>query len=707
MNCFFYTSIQATTKFIVAISLIATLHDVYSNDEEKTKLEFTNCEWCHQFSEAQINYFAGLSWLNGDYLQNNRELNYREPFDFLFGYDSRYWNDDLLSTLSIEYLNENNQSLYFSFQNPGKYKFKLYHNSLLWYFGDAQINLYTHYGGDIASLPAGWQPIESTNDLTASNTKFQDFESTTEWLRQGMSFDYTPNTNWRSGLELDSTHYKSQQLQAGSMLTTVTNFPLQRDFTNDQLTAYLAYQKDHWQFKTSYLLSLLKNQYVTTFWENPFITINNNYREIPFTQTPDNKFHQLTLSYVNQLTPSQRLQLNGAWGKGRQDDYLALPFDPILGYDNSLIFSNAHLNVSTSNIRVNYSNRLYRNLRLNYRYQTDNRKTKANQQIKELWSNANGSDYDNFNTIYARNFDYQKQSHQLNFNWRINRYLRLNSNNQWRDYKRVHDSISSEHLKHVVRLNVLAADNYDFSFSAGTSHRKGNINWYYWDASSPLDERNILSRFHANNFNRQEWRMNSNWFINKSNSLAFDYQKQYDRYPNVVEGIMRAKHATSYLGYHHGFNDSLTGSIFMSRELSLSTQLGGIDGETLPWQSQYQDEIVTTGLNLNYLPKSSEWRYKLSLLNGDFSGDQHTQSVLNEEPFPTIKRQQTKVKFEPIYQLNTITKLNMLYQYERLSNRDWQQDLLTIDEVPKLIPSTLIAPEYNLHFIAFTIIVTL
>ncbi|WP_164503644.1 MtrB/PioB family outer membrane beta-barrel protein [Pleionea sediminis] len=705
-----FSSTQPLLKLIALVTLFSAENNSVANDKNTDllpeMLEFENCEFCNQFTESYLRYYAGLSWLNGHYLKNHRELNYQEPFDFSFGFESQHWNNNLLLLFNIDYLNENNQELSFSFEKPGLYHFQLYQNARLWHTGNSQISLFTQHNGYNAALPDGWQPIASTDDLTSSTINFQNFEPSNELLRQGIRFDYSPTHPWKSGVKLSSDNYKSQQLHAGSILTASTFFPLQKDFTNDQLTAYLAYQTEKWQLKSSYHLSLLQNKYTTTFWENPFVSINNNYTEIPHSQLPDNKFHQISLSYVNQLTSSQRLHLNGAWGKGSQDDYFAQPFNPLQGYETALPQETANLKVNTSNIKINYSNRVKNNIKLNYRYLLDERQSKHYLLTEHLWSSSNTANDTEFNVIYPRVLDYKKQNHLFNLNWRINKMMYLSYKSKWKNYDQLKDSIKSDEAKHAFRLNIFPTENYDISLSAGRANREGSISRYYWSADTSFEERNILSRFHANKYNRVEWHINNNWLINHKSAVMIDYKNQWDRYPKSPYGIQSAKHSIAHIEYQHTLNNSTHSSFYIDRELSRSNQIGGIQDDTLPWSSEYRDYIVTFGINLSYQPNPSEWQYKLAILNSQFYGDQHTQSVLNEEPFPTIRREQTKIKFEPIYQLNPITTLNMLYQYERLNNRDWQQDLLVIDEVPKLIPPTLIAPNYNLHFFSIKVVIT-
>ncbi len=670
-----------------------------STDEDNTTE--SNCQPCEQYVTNHFNYAMGLAWLNAEQAYNHPELDYSPGFNIQGRLDLRYWQDkETLTQLSWDYWDQDAQQIKFVHQKPGTFRLL---TEGIWsgnHYDNKPSTYFQNISGWQISLPSNWVLLESTEGLAANLVTPQTIDSKIQRRRLLLQLDYQQPSDWQSGMNLSSQQVKSLRMTMASLLTSATSIPLISDYTTDSLSTYLTYQQTEWQLRGEYSIALFQNRFTATEWQNPFIGPAGYPLHLQYSQPPDNKFHQFSLLYAHRFDHRRSLSVTAAQGEGKQHD------THLLFNDGSVFDSGASAGaqfagqVKTRNIRSHFTQGFAWPMKLHYHFNLDERE---NQSTSMYYSTLADMDtitrWEQFTLLNRGSFDYRRAQHKLRYSWRIKPWLKLQTRHELENYKRQQKQIESDEKKHKFNIQVTPLSTFNASLQLGYVSRDGNFNDILVTLDPTLEQHSLLSRFHASQFDRRWQQLRLQFNPSLDSTLSWETRWQNDHYPNANQGVESAQHKTQHLDFTKMVSDNNSFGFFLSHEQSKATQLGGETSLNSAWQSHLHDHIVSLGAHWSFQPKDDRWQHRVTVLNSQFKGEQQTHTILNEAPFPLLKRQFFRLDLNSDFQINTRLKLKLMYRYERQNNRNWQDDLMTVDNVSRLLPATLLAPDYKIHLV--------
>lgn len=550
-------------------------------------------------------------------------------------------------------------------------------------------------------LPLDWVAAETTAEMALRQTP--DFSLKTRHQKAFLNFEYKQQDNWRTGFQIHRQQTQGAALLGASILTTSSLLPAPRQSTTNALDAYIAYIQTGWQLKMAYALSLFNNENTTLSWQNPFVEIMPGSGHGQMSLEPDNRFHQVTLSF-NYWFDRAQLSMSSGFGQGKQDDDFApVTVNPLLIAESlseggTLSKDSLDGQVNTQNWRVRLTAQPGQDWRLTTSYRFDLRDNKTRRSIYPQVVTDSFIAASRANTPY----DFQRQQGEVKLSWQPDPLFKIHAAVEQDNMQRRHQekNKTGENTQWLeVVINPLRY--FDVKVKVKGKNRDGHDPVVVDPLSA--EDGNIIQRFHTADLRRREIRAESGFYPLEWMSFALSFSQQKDDFTRTQYGLKAGENSIRSVDVSLTPEGDYAYFLFYSREKQHSLQTGLEDYSNIDWFANNQDLVATYGANLVYLHPEVAWQIKARLLLSDFAGDTQVALLGNEPAFPRLLRRLTRLELDASYPLNEKTALKLAYIGENYHSSDWQQDFSLLDKVPRLVSAGQTPPNYRIHLVALTL----
>ena len=228
------------------------------------------------------------------------------------------------------------------------------------------------------SLPGDWfadtpPPINRTRDMDQLADSLRSVDIDTKRKTLEIGGDFKTNSPWQLSASYKNVSKEGLSTLSGPVGTSPGNtrvalLPEPVDWNDHQLDFGLGYSGDAGRFDMKYHASFFQNAYDSLSWESPFSPLGNaRYSDGQLALSPDNQFHQISLSGNYLLSRETRTRISGVYSYGlmlQDEDFLPYTINPG-GAGDSLPANSLDGRVAVQNANVRLVSRPHKDLRVN------------------------------------------------------------------------------------------------------------------------------------------------------------------------------------------------------------------------------------------------------------------------------------------------------------------------------------------------------
>jgi len=598
-------------------------------------------------------------------------------------------------------------------------------------------------GSGTLSLPAGWQ---ASGSGTAGMSKLQEnLVDVNLWQRRhSLRLDYQRRLHPAWTLQ---SEFRRERVNGTRILGAVSGatggnaraalLPAPVDYQTSIATLGLAYTSTalHWQM--GYQGSIFDQgvralRWPTLYGQHPQWAVGSGFPDgsNQMALEPDNQAHQLSTGASLVLSPSQRLQMDAALGRQRQNAaFLPYTVNPLLAPLVELPRDSLQGRIDTARLDLRLHSRLSKGLnltsRLAYR-DRDNRTTIAPfQRVRgdavpqQPWSDAR----------LNRPYGLREARAAVDANYRLSSRLRLeggleqlHSERSYSEIHRMREITAKFGLRGNLGTSVAVAgeyrhqdrrsDDYIGNRPFLATHVPGSI------GADDFENHPLLRKYYLSERERGQARLQTNWQAMPNLNLGAALAWSRDDYPDGFFGLDHSTLQSATLDFSYSTTEHLRINGFWNRDRYRNAQSGRAFRGNVPadvwnpernWQLTATDRFNTWGLGLGreqlYL-RLGAWQLPGRLdLNLDYSHSRSTGSfdnstgpALASASLPSLGSQLDNLSISLLYAWSSRASVRLAFIHERYHSSDFALDNVGPATVASVLLPGMAAPRYRANW---------
>jgi len=593
-----------------------------------------------------------------------------------------------------------------SWSRRGKYDVYTSWDELPSYEYPAQI-VYSGSGTSNLSLPSDWfastpPPINSTQDMDQLAASLHTEDIGTKRKQLELGGDFWIDSNWQLLTSYRNVTKEGLSVIAGPIGTSPGNTRVALlaepvGWNDHQIDLALGYSADAGRFDIKYHASIFQNSFESLGWESPFSDAGSaRYSDGRLALSPDNQFHQISLSGNYLLSRATRTRLSAVYAYGlmlQDEDFLPYTINPG-GAGNSLPANSLDGRVVVQNANVRLVSQPHKDLRLDASYRFSDRDNQTDQlSFDYITADSNPS---STTTVVNQPYGYQKHDINLDAKYRLHPkadfiagydYERMQRHNSERDH-------TSEDT-YRAKLQLRPTTQLQTGISLAHSTRDGS------DYEPAGEENPLLRKYNLADRDRDTAAISISYQPKETVSVSASLARSRDDYTDTEIGLRNSDSDNFNLDTSVQLSKDLSAHAFYSWERIRSDQAGSETPIDPDWKAEYDDRIYSIGLGLK---KANAFTPKLDISldyvysNGKGSVDLNAPgSLVPVNDFPDLSTKVHTLKLTADYRVKSHTSVRVGYQYEKYSSDDWAVDGVYPDSLQNVLTIGAEAPNYNQH----------
>ena len=547
-------------------------------------------------------------------------------------------------------------------------------------------------GDDLLRLPDLWIRGNTTQDMPQLAASLHSVDIETERKRYGAGISLFPRRRWRFDVSYHREH-KTGTGQIGgssSFLGASSILPKPVDYTTDELEAVLGYARDNAQFQMSYHMSLFDDNHNSLSWDNPFTSGADQGR---LALSPDNQFHQLSLSGGYRLPWNTRLTGMASVGLMHQDASF-LPFTTNPAFARALPRSdlNGKVYVTTGRIQLHSRPLPKWDYTASFRfYDRDNDTPRDNYDYVIVDQFPGG-------TRRNRPYSYRRNQVELRAGYRMNRRVRLSLGYRFDNTSRNQAEVHNTHDNTIkATLRVRARDDLTTSLRLSASRRSesGNYQQFLVTTNPDLRVSYLAKRKQA----RAGASLNYTPTARINFSAGADYV--YDNYNDTQIGLRNNAHLSYSLDAAYMPLDHVTTYAFYTRDSTDSKQRGSATGAVRDWTANTDDMSETYGVGLKWDAILSKFDLGADYVFNRAKGKVGLHSAGD---YPNLSNRLRSLKIYGRYHLKKDLDLKLSYLHANFNSDDWAIDGVAPNSIDQVLSQGQQSPDYDVDVFAVSMV---
>ena len=503
------------------------------------------------------------------------------------------------------------------------------------------------------------------------------------------------------------------------------------DYVTDNFVITTAWQSDTRSLQFSYRGSLFQNENADLRWRNPFDNgqwLNGSgYSDGAFGQmalSPDNQFHNVSLSGLYGFSDGSRLSGTVAMGCMQQDEVF-LPYSSVFSAASPLPALSLQGDVRTLNASLNYATRLASRLSLRARYTAD---VRDNDTRRHLYQRIPGDSAAqaalvSSNTRLNRPYSHGKQQIALDSVLRLSVARQLQLSYQYdlkhREFVAV-DSVNEQSLGLKFRFPLPGAGSTSVELQEaarrGSAYKsnEGFLNGHNPDFIATLSGNELfendplLRRFHLADRNRSRTSVMLNTIFPAGLSLNINGNLTRDEFPGSLIGLQSsdAWHLDVNLGYSPA--NRLNLNVYRGWQAYRNDQAGYERSNRTPfypaserlqnnnWYMSSLDKVHSSGASINWTSMNDRWEIRSDVSISDAGTQSRPASPgLDFAALPDFKTRFATFNTAIKYTFTGGNGVSVRYRYDDYHSSDFALDNVAVDSLNNILLLGNASPVYS------------
>lgn len=289
----------------------------------------------------------------------------------------RYNSDGYLLDYVIEDLGLDSRVFELNVGVPGTFRVNFGYRELPFRRFDKTSTVFNPSSGDTLTLPSGWAPAGTTDQMTQLSSSLQQRTIGTDRQIIDVGGDWTPGDAFRLFADFRRQTRDGIDISSAGSYTQAAFLPRWIDYETDRVDAGVQYRSDDVSLTLAYYGSFFTNQNPALRWETPFLA-TPGATTLQTAREPDNDFSQVSLAGNYRMEAGRTvIGFLVASGRGEQNaDFLPYTINPNL-VTTALPSSTLDAKVDTLNYAFTVTSRPIDKLRVKFAYRYDERDNKT------------------------------------------------------------------------------------------------------------------------------------------------------------------------------------------------------------------------------------------------------------------------------------------------------------------------------------------
>ena len=601
----------------------------------------------------------------------------------------------------------------------GTQRFRLNYREISTYYANDALTPMRGAGSTTLSLPQGWQV---SSDSTAGMTTLQEnLVSLSQWKqRRKITMDYRRklNPNWSLNIDFRRDFVAGTRALGGSTGATGGNvraqlLPAPIEYEPQIAALSLAYVGTSLHWNMGYQGSFFNNPKNSLTWPTAFgqhpqwspgVAYPNGMNQLAL--EPDNQAHLLNVSGSMVVNDSNRLYLDASLGRQTQNtEFLPYTVNSALTVNTPLPRGSLDGQVNTSRLNLRLTSRPLRRLnlvtRLAYRGRDNQSPIAAYQRVRGDAENQQAY----LDARLNRPYSFDETTASADAVYRLFSGLRLEAGYEYSNTERDYSEISKmdeQSLKLGMRstgfdnlamsldyrLQQRRTDDYVGNRSLISTHLPGSI------GAEDYENHPMLRKYYLNARDREQWRLQTDWYLLTSLSLGASISYSSDEYPSGYFGLNDSSMRSITVDVAYTPDDHLRLSGFINQDRYHNKQSGrsfrgsvpaDADNPNRNWLVASTDHFDTVGINLSreqISPRLGDWQgaglldLSLELSHSRATGeiDNNVASDLLSAPLPDLDTRLNSATLSARYNRSERSSLRFAVTRELYRSSDFALD---------------------------------
>ena len=496
-----------------------------------------------------------------------------------------------------------------------------------------------------------------------------------------MGFDFSPNKNWTFRSDFRRLEKEGQTISGGSFLFSAAQLARPIDYSTDELEMSLAYDAQTWQVSLGYFGSLFDNGDESLTWDNPYAQVVPGDDRGQISLSPDNEFHQMSVS-GSMLLPA-RTVVNGRLALGRmtQDETLlpytinpdiptaALPADVFDG------------EVDTTSLNLRAVSSPLADLTVQGEVRYDERDNDSPEQTydyvitDQLLSEKTASNI---------GYDYERRDLKLNATYRMSSRIRIQGgydNERFERNRQARSRTTTDRL--WGRLDSSWMGVADLDLELFIEDRGGSS--YEEDPEAFAPQNPLMRKYNLADRDRTGIKLYGSVYAFEQADIGLDVEYSEDEYDSTDIGLLEAEYLRLGLDFTWLITDTATAYGAIYREEFESRQQGSQTFSTPDWQGATDDIFNTATVGLRYPELIGPLDAFLEYTYADSEGEIASDTSGLTDQFPDLETTRHSFRLGLDYPWSDRLSLRLQYLYEDFDSADWALEGVNADTVPNLL----------------------
>ena len=628
------------------------------------------CESCpfDQGYRAEID--AGASSVSedaarfGNYTGHDEEGTYAD----VSGH-GRYANEGYRMDWYAEDLGLDARALELSTGKQGVFDFRLGYRDIPFRRFDTSSTVFLPTTGDSLTLPGGWVPASTTDQMTQLSSSLQQRMVGTDRQIIDLGADWTPGDALRLFADFRRQTRDGVDISSAGSYTQAAFLPRWIDYETDQVDAGVQYRSESASLTLAYYGSFFTNQNPSLTWETPFLT-TPGATSLRTAREPDNDFSQVSLSGKYRMTTGNTvIAFLAASGRGEQNaDFLPYTINPTI-VSPALPRSSLDAKVDTFNYAFTVTSRPLAGLRVKFAYRYDERDNKTpisdwDRVIVDAFATGEIEQnvpysYDRLHTIFSGEY-------KLSNKWRFAAgYERKEMN---RDYQEVAEQTTDLGWGQV-RWRPTAW--LDIRAKGGASQR--GIDRYNDTVAVSLGQNPLMRKYNLA-YRYREFGEVVAAVSPLESPISFSVSALFadDDYKESLVGLNGAEEFRATADISWAVSESASVYLVFGQDRIDAHQTGSEQFGFWDWSAFHEDDFDHTGVGMTWRPSDSQFDFSL-----DYNrGNGETRIALDSlsggpSTLPALESTLDSAHVEASYAFSDRLQGTFHLRYERFDLKDW------------------------------------
>lgn len=558
------------------------------------------------------------------------------------------------------------------------------------------------------TLPTDWVRAGNTQLMPALDASLSDYDLGTTRERWSLGGRLRGESRWRTELRFSHETRDGDRLRGSGFVTTASQLAAAVDTVTDQVDWSVRYETARGAAAISYFGSFFSNRRGDVAWENPFTPIAPGADLGRAALEPDNHYNQLAVSLGYDLASAWRVDLNGSFGRGAQDNaFLPYTANPLIvtdalprtSLDGSVDVAHLDLQLRTD---LGAQIELFEGLkgRLGYRYdERDNDTPQAEYSYVEGDTFPGGTDT---NLPYG----FRRQKMWLAGDYDLARRLWPGSGlvlsgawerEEWdRSFQEAANTVEDEAW---VRLRLAPLAWLSVQARYGASNR--DTDPYVPDASASAPQNPLMRKFNLADRERDYWDAEVGFSLPGNVAATLGAFRGEDDYVNSSLGLNRSRDTSGTADLSWAMSERISAFAFYGWQEIVSLQGGSQSFGAPDWRARNRDRFETASAGLRMQGLRERWDLEFDYFLIDGRGEIEMQSGASRE-FPALRTRSHGPRLQVEFQATPALDIIGLLRYEHFDGHDWALEGVDPDTVPSILASGADPYDYDANLIGLS-----